>query len=95
MGINVEYPFVISVDNSQARSFQGDTCPNSKIRGSIDMREAWVQEMRDEGVVKTVKIATKFNFADLMTKPMAAKGFKYMLDLFVEMQDGRFRGDGP
>jgi hypothetical protein len=38
MGMNVSWPFVVQVDNNQAISFQKDTCINSKIRGSIDIR---------------------------------------------------------
>ena len=47
MGIVTAYPFTVFVDNTQALSFQSATCPNSKIRGSIDMREAWVKELED------------------------------------------------
>ena len=43
MGIKVKWPFTVQVDSKQARGFQFDTCPNSRIRGSIDMRETWVQ----------------------------------------------------
>merc|ERR1712072_1381383 len=32
------------VDNTQALSFQHQTCPNSKLKGIFDLREAWVQE---------------------------------------------------
>ena len=53
MGIVPAYPFTVFIDNSQALSFQSDTCPNSKIRGSVDMREAWVQELRDLDIVAT------------------------------------------
>ena len=52
----------------------------------VSMHEGWIQEMRDESVIETTKILTKFNLADIMTKPMAAKGFKFVLKLFEEMQ---------
>ena len=45
MGMNVSWPFVVQVDNKQAISFQQDTCINSKIRGPIDMRLGWVDEL--------------------------------------------------
>ena len=39
LGILTEYPFTVFVDNSQALAFQNDTCPTSKMRGSLDMRD--------------------------------------------------------
>jgi hypothetical protein len=86
MGIRTVYPFVVQVDNSQARSFQGDTCPNSKIRGSIDMREAWIQEMRDLDVVKTVHVAGEDNMADILTKCMKGPKFVELRDRIVNFQ---------
>ena len=92
MGINVEYPFVINVDNSQARSFQGDTCPNSKIRGSIDMREAWVQEMRDQSVVKTEHVPGHENLADVFTKCLMGPKFNAIVEKILNFQKAEILG---
>ena len=92
MGINVEYPFVINVDNSQARSFQGDTCPNSKIRGSIDMREAWVQEMRDQSVVKTEHVPGHENLADVFTKCLMGPKFNAIVEKILNFQKTEILG---
>jgi hypothetical protein len=92
MGINVEYPFVINVDNSQARSFQGDTCPNSKIRGSIDMREAWVQEMRDQSVVQTEHVPGNENLADVFTKCLMGPKFNAIVEKIVNFQKANILG---
>ena len=37
----------MNCDSKQAISFQEDTCPKSRIRGSFDLREDWVAEVRD------------------------------------------------
>jgi hypothetical protein len=84
MGIDTAYPFTVFVDNTQARSFQSDTCPNSKIRGSIDMRKAWVEEMRDQSVVATQYVDSKDNLADILTKCMAGPKFSEVKQKIVD-----------
>ena len=54
-------------------SFQKSTTPASKLRGIVDMREGWVRELKDSGKIKTVKVDTKENLADLMTKCLSAR----------------------
>ena len=41
---------------------------NSKIRGVVDMREKWVQELRDLKSVMVQWIPAHLNKADIMTK---------------------------
>ena len=84
MGIDTAYPFTVFVDNTQARSFQSDTCPNSKIRGSIDMRKAWVEEMTDQSVVSTQYVDSKDNLADILTKCMAGPKFSEVKQKIVD-----------
>ena len=52
MGISVSWPFVVNCDSKQAISFQQDTCPKSRIRGSFDLREDWVAEVRDQQTIR-------------------------------------------
>ena len=92
MGIKVEYPFVVQVDNSQARSFQGDTCPNSKIRGSIDMREAWIEEMRHNSVVRTEHVPGGENLADILTKCFKGPKFSQIFERIVNFQKAEILG---
>ena len=86
MGIPITYPFVIQVDNQQAISFQADTCLNSKIRGSLDMREAWVAEMRDLGIVNTVHVCSQNNLADIFTKCLKGPVFASIRDKIANFQ---------
>ena len=93
MGIVTAYPFTVFIDNSQALSFQSDTSPNSKIRGSVDMGESWVQELRDLDIVATQYVGSDRNFADILTKCMAGPKFCGLRDKIVDINDRQFWGD--
>jgi len=54
-------PLVFQVDNEQSIVFQKAT---PRLRGCIDMRWAWVQELGHQGKVTTKKVATEKNKAD-------------------------------
>ena len=64
----VQYPLVVKVDNKQSKTFQEGTCINSRLRGVVDMREAWVQELRDLAHVMVQWVPQHTNKADLLTK---------------------------
>ena len=68
MGMKFQYPLCVQVDNRQAKTFQAGTCINSKIRGVVDMREKWVQELRDLKSVMVTWVPAHLNEADIMTK---------------------------
>ena len=80
MGMVVDWPFTIYTDSSQAHSFQHNTCPNSKIRGCFDLRDKCVKELRDKGVVKSVKIPRDLNVADLLTHCLPKSKFSEVLE---------------
>ena len=52
MGIHIEWPGRIFVDNAAGVSFQNGTNPNSKLKGIFDLREQWVKELRDKRRVR-------------------------------------------
>ena len=86
MGIVTAYPFNVCVDNAQALSFQSDTCPNSKIRGSIDIRIAWVKELRDLDIVATQYVESSKNLADILTKCFMGPAFARLKKKIVDFQ---------
>ena len=53
------------MDNEAGKSFQNNTNPNSRLLGCFDLREKWVQELRDKKQVKVIKVPTKYNVSDL------------------------------
>ena len=48
MGIHIEWPGRMFVDNAAGVSFQHGTNPNSQLKGIFDLREQWVKELRDK-----------------------------------------------
>ena len=80
MDIIVKWPMEVFVDNSSGISFQQSTNPNTKLRGIYDMREAWVQELRNKFKVKAVKVHTDKNLADMFTKCLAATVRRRLFD---------------
>ena len=90
MGVDISYPFVVFCDSKQAISFQGDTCPRSKIRGSFDLREDWVSEVRDQKTVQMCKVEGTRNLADLFTKCLPTYKFKALVKMINEFQDQIF-----
>ena len=67
MGMKVQRPLTILVDNTQAITFQKGTCVNSKLRGTFDMRRAFVGELRNTQEIDTKHISREMNLADVLT----------------------------
>jgi len=85
----VSNPIIIQVDNTQAISFQRSTCLVSKLRGMVDLRWAWVQELRDKKKIGVQKVGTDLNKADILTKCMPA--YKYSMRLRTLRRDQESR----
>ena len=81
MQVPVTWPLCIQVDNKQAISFQKGTCVQSKLRGCVDLREAWVQELRDAGKIATKKVSSERQKADVLTKCFPNWLFQQRLNL--------------
>ena len=63
----ITFPVVVQVDNTQAKSFAEGTCVQTKLRGNFDIRESWVQELRDSKKLLVEYVHTTNNLADLLT----------------------------
>lgn len=92
MGSVAPWPMVIHTDSSQALSFQRGTCPNSKIRGCFQLREAWVKELRDQGVVRAEKIPRDLNMADMLTHCLSRCKFRDALSRAQNLRKYNCRG---
>ena len=64
----VQYSLVVKVDNKQSKTFQEGTCIKSRLRGGVDMRDAWVQELRNLAKVRAQCVSAHRNKADMLTK---------------------------
>jgi hypothetical protein len=86
MGLKPQWPLDIHTDSSQARSFQHNTCPATKLRGMIDIRNQAVQEMREKGVISTTLIPRNINVADMFTHCLSRRGFSTHLQRAQNLQ---------
>ena len=89
MGVHVPWPVVVQVDNKQAQSFQQGTCVHTKIRGTFDMREAWIKELKDQTQIKVEHVPGEQNCADLMSKPHRTPRFQQLLNSIAAKSAGR------
>ena len=55
--------------------------PDSKIKGMIDLRWNWVQELQDTRQVKAIKVDTVDNTADIMTKCLNRVTYEHLLSI--------------
>ena len=60
--------------------FQSNMNPQSKLKGMIDLRWAWVQELQDAREIRAVKVDTDHNIADLLTKPHGRVKYNSLLE---------------
>ena len=79
LGYDYPKPIHLEVDNATAILFAKDTVRRSKLR-HIDARMAWVEALRDETIVKFVKVGTEDNLADLNSKLLTPVRFAYLVD---------------
>jgi len=73
--LDLSQPMVLQVDNNQVISFKYGTSTKSRLRGMISNRWNWVKELKDDGEVSVVKVGTKENMADILTKCLSNKEF--------------------
>ena len=68
--LQVTWPAIILVDNSSGIVFQQSMNPASKLKGVFDLRLNWVKELQNKDRIKAIKVDTKYNVADILTKPL-------------------------
>jgi hypothetical protein len=81
MGVELPWPMVVKVDNTQALSFCKQTCMDSKLKGMIDNRDNWVKELKDDNIVTVEYVNTRFNHADILSKCLAGTQFRELVVL--------------
>ena len=91
LGMALHGPVVVQVDNLQAKSFQEGTCVQSRLRGTFDLREAWVQELRQRHEFTVEHASTVNNCADLLTKIHKTSRYKQLLAMIGCKEEKRHR----
>ena len=79
LGLDFPKPICLEVDNATAIVFSKDQVRRSKLR-HIDARMAWVEALRDDKLVKLIKVDTAENLADLNSKLLNPVRFHYLVD---------------
>ena len=74
MGISVPDRISLGVDATVAISFASGTQVKSRMK-HINLKWAWVKELKDEDVSELVKVPGKDNLADVMTKVLPGPEF--------------------
>ena len=55
LGVAAQFPGTLYVDNAAGVSFQRKTNPVTKLKGTFDLREAWVKELQDQEIINVKK----------------------------------------
>ena len=79
MGHQMDPPFRIKVDNTAAIAFSEGKVRKSKLK-HIDVRQQWVEWLRDRSLVKLEYVNTKLNLADFYTKILDTETFENLRD---------------
>ena len=72
LGVPVETPIKVNVDNMGAIFMTGNASSSSRTR-HVDTRWHFVRELQEQGVVEVVFCRTKDNLADGNTKNVSAE----------------------
>ena len=93
LGIPVEHPLEIQIDANAALGFLNNTGGPSKMK-HLDIRKDWIQQIRDRDLVKFVKVPTKDNKADFMTKLQNRVEFNRLYKQLAYAPDTSDESDG-
>ncbi len=83
MGIPVTDRVPIMVDASAAKSFAEDTLGVGRMK-HLDLRSAWIREMKESRQVRLVKVNGLDNLADFFTKILPPGEHQKMADGFTQ-----------
>ena len=82
MGGQMALPYDLRVDNTTAISFSDGNVRRSKLK-HIDVRQQWVEWLRDKGLVKLSHVSTKSNPADFFTKILDYDTFNHLRSMMM------------
>ena len=61
------------------------------LRTAFSLKEAWIQEIKDEGKVKVIEIPADINVSDMLTKVQPGTKVKRYIDLINPIKINRRR----
>ena len=75
-------PIELQIDNETCKAFADDTVVKSRMK-HIDVRQEWVQTLRDRDVFKLIHVPTMYNVADIGTKILLYPTFVRLRDMIM------------
>ena len=75
-------PIELQVDNSTCKAFADDTVVKSRMK-HIDVRQEWVQILRDRNIFNIIHVPTDINVADIGTKILLYPTFLKLRDMIM------------
>ena len=85
MGGSMPMPFEILVDNTAAIAFSEGNVRRTKLK-HIDVRQQWVEWLRDKSLCKLKYVNTKENLSDFFTKLLETDTFQRLRDAMMTEQ---------
>ena len=79
IGYHKRKPIEVQVDNTAGIIFQSKMNADSRIKGVFDLRWQWVKDLQDGSEIRAVKVDTKNNLADILTKCMSRPVYDSLL----------------
>ena len=84
MGLEMDKPFVLEMDNEAARTFIKGNGGRTKMK-HIDCRMEWVQTLRNKDIIETAHVPSEDNLADMFTKILPTNTFKRLRDQMMHV----------
>jgi len=83
--MGISFPSLVNLQmcNSTAAVFVNDTAHKTKLK-HIDVRQQWVQTLRDKNILRLVHVDTKDNATDLFTKILGKQDFTRLRAMVVK-----------
>ena len=83
MNIDFPKPIIMQVDNKAAIAFSDNSAFKTKLK-HIDVRQKWVQTLRDKDIIDTKYVRSEDNLADLFTKILDEHTFTKLRDRIMK-----------
>lgn len=82
MGLKVELPMILEVDNKGAVDLANNWSAGGRTK-HMHVRFLWLRELKEQGLLKVIWLSGAENSADLFTKNLPVADFKKHRKTFV------------
>jgi Reverse transcriptase (RNA-dependent DNA polymerase) len=82
MGLKVKLPMILEIDNKGAKDLTNNWSAGGRMR-HVDIRQFFLRELKEDGLIVTKWIATDDNSADIFTKNLSGPAFEKHASVYV------------